>query len=94
MRHWTDSKIRCHLFCCVVALAFLRLIKLHLKRAGVDMTATSAMPELHRLYSCLIWHKTLRKPKRIIEDPTEIQAQIFMAFEHEIHGGALHEFNE
>jgi transposase len=24
IRHWTDSKIRCHLFSCVVALAYLR----------------------------------------------------------------------
>jgi transposase len=94
MRHWTDSKNRRHLFCCVAALAFLRLIELHLKRAGVDMSAASAMPELHRLHSCLIWHKTLRKPKRIIEDPTEIQAKIFKAFGPEIRGGVLHEVKE
>jgi len=54
VRHWTDSKIRCHLFCCVAALAFLRLIDLQLKRAEVDMTAASAMRELHRLHSCLV----------------------------------------
>ena len=26
--HWTDSKIRCHILCCIIALSYLRLIKL------------------------------------------------------------------
>ena len=24
--HWTDSKIRCHILCCIIALSYLRLI--------------------------------------------------------------------
>jgi len=91
VRHWTDSKIRCHIFCCVAALAFLRLIELHLKRADVDMTAASAMRELHRLHSCLVWHAAQGKPKRIIEEPTEVQAKILRAFGQEISGGVLRE---
>jgi transposase len=27
LRHWTDSKIRCHLFTCVVAMTYLRRIE-------------------------------------------------------------------
>jgi transposase len=91
VRHWTDSKIRCHLFCCVAALAYLRLIDLQLKRAEVDMTASAAMRELHRLHSCLVWSSAHGKPKRIIEEPTEIQAKILKAFGHEISSGVLHQ---
>ena len=90
VRHWTDSKIRCHLFCCVAALAYLRLIDLQLKRAEVDMTAASAMHELHR-HSCLVWSSANGKPKRIIEEPTEIQAKILKAFGQKISSGVLHE---
>ena len=32
VRHWTDSKIRCHLFTCVVAMTYLRRIELRLRR--------------------------------------------------------------
>jgi transposase len=91
VRHWTDSKIRCHLFCCVAALAYLRLIDLQLKRAEVEMTAASAMRELHRLHSCFVWSSAHGKPKRIIEEPTEIQAKILKAFGQEISSGVLHE---
>ncbi|HSW61992.1 MAG TPA: IS1634 family transposase, partial [Dissulfurispiraceae bacterium] len=36
LRHWTDSKIRCHLLACVVAMTYLRRIELKLKSAGVN----------------------------------------------------------
>jgi transposase len=35
LRHWTDSKIRCHLFTCVVAMAYLRRLERRLEAAGV-----------------------------------------------------------
>jgi transposase len=31
VRHWTDSKIRCHILTCVIALAYLRLIEIRLQ---------------------------------------------------------------
>ncbi|MFP4129023.1 MAG: hypothetical protein ACLFSF_08260 [Desulfonatronovibrio sp.] len=41
--HWTDSKIRCHILCCIIALTNLRLISLWLKRAGIKMSIDTAM---------------------------------------------------
>ena len=32
VRHWTDSKIRCHLFSCVVALTYLRRLEIKLNQ--------------------------------------------------------------
>ncbi len=34
VRHWTDSKIRCHLFTCVAAVTYLRRIELKMAAAG------------------------------------------------------------
>jgi transposase len=89
IRHWTDSKIRCHILSCVVALTYLRLIEIRLQRAGVPMTADNAMQHLHRLHSCLWWSSSTEKPQRIIEEPTETQAQILRAFGYEIVSGVL-----
>ena len=36
IRHWTDSKIRCHLFTCVAAMTYLRRLELRLSAAGVQ----------------------------------------------------------
>jgi len=32
LRHWTDSKIRCHLFACMVAMTYLRRIEPSLRQ--------------------------------------------------------------
>ncbi|MFO7605817.1 MAG: transposase, partial [Desulfurivibrionaceae bacterium] len=91
VRHWTDSKIRCHIFACIVALTYLRRIELQLLRAGEKMSAKQVMDEMHRLHSCLVWKKGERKPERIIEEPTEKQAAILKAFGYKIDSGVLQE---
>ena len=89
LRHWTDSKIRCHVLTCVVALAYTRLLELHLRRQGVSITAATAMREMHRLHSCLCWSNRATKPDRVIEDPNPVQAEILRAFDHEVSSGVL-----
>ncbi len=89
IRHWTDSKIRCHIFTCIAALALLRIIEIRLRRAGVDITAKAAMHHLHHLHSCLIWLPKKKKAQRILEEPDEIQAQIMQAFGWKIDSGVL-----
>ena len=32
IRHWTDSKIRCHFLSCIISLAYLRLVELKIER--------------------------------------------------------------
>lgn len=91
LRHWTDSKIRCHIFSCIVALTYLRLIEIRLKRAGLPLTARTVMDQMHRLHSCLVWQKKKKSPSRIIEEPTELQAAILKALGHEVRSGVLQE---
>lgn len=89
IRHWTDSKIRCHLFTCIAALAYLRLIELRLEQHGLQISGRTAMDQMHRLHSCLCWMGGHEKPNRIIEEPTELQAQILSAFGHRVSSGVL-----
>ena len=69
IRHWTDSKIRCHIFTCIVALTYLGLIEIRLKKAGVALTAQAAMEHMRKLHSCLCWTASKRRADRVIEDP-------------------------
>jgi transposase len=89
IRHWTDSKIRCHIFTCVAALTFLRLIELRLHRAGLAITAKSAMQSMRQLHSCLIYMPKKRKALRMLEEPDELQDRIVKAFGGEITNGVL-----
>lgn len=90
IRHWTDSKIRCHVFTCIAALALLRLIENQLTGAGLKMTAKTAMRKMHGLHSCLTWFPGKRKAVRILEDPDAMQAEILHTFGWKISGGVLH----
>ncbi len=87
--HWTDSKIRCHILCCVVALAYLRLIERKLRNSRVEISAKTAMETMHTLHSCLVYNPLKRNPQRLIEDPTKLQAQILKAFGLKISSGVL-----
>lgn len=89
IRHWTDSKIRCHILTCIIALSYLRLVEIRLKRAGFSMSAATVMENMHRLHSCLLWSTGKSRPIRIIEEPTEIQEQVLKAFGHIVTKGGV-----
>ncbi|MBU0736343.1 MAG: IS1634 family transposase [Proteobacteria bacterium] len=79
IRHWTDSKIRCHLFSCVVALAYLRRLELKLNSYGIKRTAEDVMDDMRHLHSVLTVNKGTRKPERRLETPSKTQAEVLKA---------------
>lgn len=89
IRHWTDSKIRCHLFACVVALTYLRRLELILQRAGPGRSAAAVMDEMRHLHSVLRIPKGRRKPERRLEQPTKTQAAVLSAFGYRITPGGV-----
>ena len=89
LRHWTDSKIRCHLLACVVAMTYLRRIELKLKAGGVDRTAEDVMEDMRHLHSVLILRDGARKAERRLEIPTKTQAEVLSAFGVSIDAGGV-----
>ncbi len=84
IRHWTDSKIRCHLFTCVVAMTYLRRIELKMKTAGIERTAETIMDDMKHLHSILTLPKGARKPTRRLETPCKTQAEVLSAFDYRV----------
>ena len=80
IRHWTDSKIRCHLLTCVVALTYLRRLERKLKANGSDATAEKIIAKMRKLHSVLSWKKGERQPRRRLTTPTKTQAEVLRAF--------------
>jgi transposase len=89
LRHWTDGKIRCHILTCIIALTYLRLIEIRLRRAGLEFSAGGTMGHMRKLHSCLCWESGTTKPARMIDEPTENQAAIMGAFGYEVSRGVL-----
>jgi len=91
VRHWTDSKIRCHLFTCVVAMTYLRLIEMKFSNAGIKRSAEDIMNDMRHLHSVLSFPKGARKPVRRLETPSKTQVEALSAFKHHIDAsGVLH----
>lgn len=91
IRHWTDSKIRCHMFTCVVAMTYLRRLELRLQKAGIKMTAQSVMEEMRDLHSVLSITDGRSNPRRRLETPTKTQAEVLSALSHAVDPkGVLH----
>jgi len=80
IRHWTDSKIRCHLFSCVVALTYLRRLELKLSAVGIQRTAEDVMDDMRHLHSVLTLSKGSRKLNRRLETPSKTQAEVLSCF--------------
>ncbi len=89
IRHWTDSKIRCHLFSCVVAMTYLRRIELRLCAAGVHRTVEDVMEDMRHLHSVLVMKDGGRKANRQIEIPMKTQAEVLSAFGFLIDAGGV-----
>jgi len=89
VRHWTDSKIRCHLFTCVAAMTYLRRLELKLSSAGISRTAEDVMDDMQHLHSVLTLNKGSRKPIRRLETPTKTQSEVLLAMGHRIDDGGV-----
>ena len=90
--HWTDSKIRCQILTCVIALTALRLFEIDLEAAQVqtrlgDHSGSTIMEELAALHSVILWTRGSPKPTVRLEDPTELQQQALLALGWKIEGG-------
>jgi len=79
VRHWTDGKIRCHFFCCVAALAYLRRLELRLEAGGLKTTANATIDQMRHLHSVLMVAAGTRKPRRQLETPTATQREVLRA---------------
>jgi transposase len=91
--HWTDSKIRCQLLTCVIALTVLRLLEITVNGAVEKperLSGRHILEEMSHLNSAWLWYAGRREPQRVIETPTKTQAEVLKAFGWAIgEGGVL-----
>jgi transposase len=87
--HWTESKIRVHLFVCVVALTYLTLLCQRLAAAGIIMTPNEAMEELRELRTAIYVKDSEGKLKRVLEEVNDQQAAILKTLGYVVEDGKV-----
>ena len=85
LRHWTDSKIRVHVFYCVLALAVAHLMRREAERAGLHLSVRELLAELAGIgETVLLYHdggKGRPRARRMLTQTTPRQDQLADLFD-------------
>lgn len=84
MHHWTDQKIRVHVFYCVLALTIAHLMRRQAEHAGLHMSVRELLTELAGIEeTVLLYHdggKGRPRARRMLTETTATQRQLAELF--------------
>jgi transposase len=84
MFHWTESKIRVHLFYCVLALAVAHLMRRKAQHAGLNLSVRELLDNLGGIQETVLLYPTGNKGRpraqRILTDTDPTQKRLFDLF--------------
>ena len=84
MFHWTDSKIRVHIFYCVLALAVAHLMRREAHQSGLDLSVRELLATLAGIEETVLLYPTGNKGRpraqRILTDTDPTQKRLFDLF--------------
>src|ERR1019366_6196416 len=85
MHHWTDSKIRVHVFYCVLALTIAHLMRRQAKGAGLDLSVRELLTTLAGIgETVLLYHdgyKGRPRARRMLTDMDPTQKRLAKLFD-------------
>jgi transposase len=84
IRHFTDHKIRVHLFTCVLALALAHLIRREATRAGLDLPVPALLTELDGIGETVLLYQGERgrpRARHTITKMTPTQQRLYEIFD-------------
>ena len=84
MHHWTDSKIRVHVFYCVLALATAHLMRRRAAQAGLHLSVRELLDQLAGIGETVLLHhdgaKGRPRAQRILTDMSHTQRALYDLF--------------
>jgi transposase len=85
MHHWTDQKIRVHVFTCVLALAVAHLMRRSAAHAGLHLSVRELLEQLEGIGETVLLHhdggKGRPRAQRLLTDMNDTQQRLFDLFE-------------
>ena len=84
MHHWTEQKIRVHVFYCVLALTVAHLMRRQADHAGLHLSMRELLHQLASIQeTVLVYPSTGGRPKarRILTDHNDLAAQLADIFD-------------
>jgi transposase len=88
MFHWTDQKIRVHVFYCILALAVAHLMRRHATHAGLPMSVRELLTTLAGIQETVLLYPTTGgrpRARRMLTDTTPTQQRLYDLFDLATH---------
>jgi transposase len=84
MHHWTDQKIRVHVFTCVLALAVAHLMRRHAAHAGLHLSVRELLDHLAGIGETVLLHhdggRGRPRAQRLLTDMNDTQRRLYDLF--------------
>ena len=83
MFHWSESKIRVHVFYCVLALMVARLMVREAEHAGIHMSVRELLSHLAGIQETVLLYQGERgrpRARRMLTDKDAIQSRLYNLF--------------
>ena len=75
--HFTDQKIRVHIFCCLLGLTLASILQKEIVNYGIDISKDQLLDKLSGIRRCWIKNKDSNKALNILEDMDNSQAVLW-----------------
>jgi transposase len=75
--HWTDQKIRVHIFCCLLGLILATILQKMVLGSGVNVSKSQLIDDLSSIRRCWIKNKGNNKVSNVLEEMDGSQAKLW-----------------
>jgi transposase len=79
--HWTEKRVRAHVFVCVLALVIERVMRLKLRRSRSEYSPQRALEELRRLMHVRLTLSTKEQRYDLLANKQPVQGELFRALD-------------
>lgn len=75
--HWTDQKIRVHIFTCLLGLTLTAVLQKELQGRGIDISKNKLMETLFQIRQCWVMDNSSNKVTKVLEEMDALQSDIW-----------------
>ena len=79
MYHWTDQKIKVHIFICLLGLTLSTVLQKELRIMGIDISKNKMMETLSLIRECWVKDTSSTRLVKVLEEMDESQVRIWSA---------------
>jgi transposase len=80
--HYTDQKIRVHIFCCLLGLTLATILQKEVMNRGVSISKNKLLNKLSEIRRCWIKNKDSNKAVNVLEEMDESQSQLWSIIQY------------